>query len=101
MPTKAPTPGPDGKIGAEAFLTDPCEPLDLESYTFQIVLNNQYGLVAVSPEAGKRDDAFAWVAGRMIIIDKLTEKVRRVITLHPCAAARPRGAETKRRWHLC
>jgi len=70
----SPTPGPDGKISAEAFLTDPCEPLDLESYTFQIVLNNQYGLIAVSPEAGKRDGAFTWVAGRMIIIDKLTGK---------------------------
>jgi len=68
----APTPGPDGKISPEAFLTDPCEPLDLASYKFQIVLNNQYGLIAVSPETGQRDDASILVSGRMIIINKLT-----------------------------
>jgi len=68
----APTPGPDGKISPEAFLTDPCEPLDLGSYKFQIVLNNQYGLIAVSPETGQQDDDSILVSGRMIIINKLT-----------------------------
>jgi len=68
----APTPGPDGKIGPDALLADSCEPLDLESYAFQIVLNNQYGLIAVSPEAKQEDDAPILVAGRMMLINKLT-----------------------------
>ena len=87
----APTPGPDGKISAEAFLTDPCEPLDLESYTFQIVLNNQYGLIAVSPEAGKRDDASILVAGRMIIIDKPTGKYVETLLSTPTLAPGPKA----------
>jgi len=68
----APAPGPDDKISGDAFLTDPCEPLDLQSYTFKIVSNNPYGLIAVSPEMGERDDGSISVAGRIIIIDKLT-----------------------------
>ena len=68
----APVPGPDDKISGDAFLTDPCESLDLQSYTFKIVSNNPYGLIAVSPEVGERDDGSISVAGRIIIIDKLT-----------------------------
>jgi len=66
----ASTPGPDGKISA-ALPTDPCEPVDLDSYTFRIELNNPLLLIAVSPAAG-RDNASTWVAKRMIIIDKHT-----------------------------
>ena len=68
----APTPGRDDNTGGDAFFTDPCEPLDLQSYTFRIVSNNQYGIVAVSPEMGEQDDGSMLVAGRMMIIDKLT-----------------------------
>ena len=68
----APSPGRGGKNSADAFLTDPCEPLDLQSYTFRIVSNNRYGLIAVSPEMGERDDGSILVTGRMIIIEKLT-----------------------------
>jgi len=64
----APTPGPDGKISAEPSPTDPCEPPDLESYTFKIELNNPEVLVAVSPAGG----GDTWVAKRMIVLDKLT-----------------------------
>jgi len=67
----APTPGPDGKISAEASSTDPCEPPDLEIYTFKIELNNSAVLVALSPAAG-RDNTLNWVAKRMVILDKLT-----------------------------
>jgi len=67
----APTPAPHGKISAETFSTDPCEPPDRDSYTFTIELNNPDVLIAVSPAAG-RDNTFTWVAKRMIILDKLT-----------------------------
>ena len=67
----APTAAPGGKIGAKALPTDPCEPPDLESYTFKIELNNSAVLIAVSPEAG-RDGTLNWVAKRMVILDKLT-----------------------------
>ena len=91
----APTPEPDGKISPEAILADPCDPVDIQSYTFQIVLNNQYGLIAVSPEAEKRDNAFIWIAGRMIIIDKLTGKYVETLlsapTLPPNLDAKKQG----------
>ena len=64
----APTPGPEGKIGAETFPTDPCEPPDLESYTFKIELNNPEILIAVSPAA----QGDTWIAKRMMVLDKLT-----------------------------
>jgi len=67
----APTPGRDDKISADAILTDPCERLDLQSDTFQIVSNNRYGLIAVLPEMGEEEGSVL-VAGRVIIIDKLT-----------------------------
>jgi len=68
-----PTPELDGKISAAAVPTDPCEPLDLESYTFQIELNNPNILIAVSPAAGS-DNPSTWVAKRMIMLDKHTGK---------------------------
>ena len=67
----APASGPDGKIGTGALPTDPCEPPDLESYSFRIELNNSAVLIAVSPAAG-RGNTLNWVAKRMVILDKLT-----------------------------
>ena len=99
----APTPGPDGKVNADSFLTDPCEPLDLQNYTFQIVLNNQIGLVAVSPETGIRDDASIWVSGRTIVIDKLTGNYVETLLSTPTLPLSPEAKETKTRRcrHLC
>jgi len=65
----SPTPGPHDKINAETVPPDPCEALDLESYTFRIELNNPNILIAVSPAAGSTG-----VVNRMIIIDKDTGK---------------------------
>jgi len=88
----APTLGPDGKISAEALPTDPCEPLDLESYTFKIELNNPDALIAVSPAAGS-DNAFTWVAKRMIILDKLTGKYDETLLSTPTL---PHSPEAKK-----
>ena len=91
----APTPGPDGKVNADSFLTDPCEPLDLQNYTFQIVLNNQIGLVAVSPETGIRDDASIWVSGRTIVIDKLTGNYVETLLSTPTLPLSPEAKKRK------
>jgi len=92
----APTLGPDGKISAAAVPTDPCEPLDLESYTFHIELNNPNVLIAVSPAAGNRDDAPTGVVDRMIIIDKDTGKYDETLvstpTLPPQGSKKQNGA---------
>jgi len=87
----APASGPVGKIGAEALHTDPCEPPDLESYTFKIELNNSAVLIAVSPAAG-RDNTLNWVAKRMVILDKLTgHYVETLLSTPPL----PRSPEAK------
>ena len=84
----APALGPDGKISSQAVPVDPCEPPDLESYTFTIELNNSAVLVAVSPAAG-RDTTLNWVAKRLIILDKLTGRYVETLLSTPTVSRGP------------
>jgi len=92
----ASTPGPDNKITGDTFLSDPCEPVDVQSYTFRIVSNNPYGLIAVSPEMGERDDGSISIAGRMIIIDKLTGHYVETLLSSPTLPLSPEVQKLKR-----
>jgi len=91
----APTSASDGKTSADTFLTDPCEPLDLQSYTFRIVSNNRFGLIAVSPEVGERDDGGILVGARMIIIDKLTGYYVETLLSTPAPPLSPEAKKQK------
>jgi len=90
----APTPRRDDKISADAVLTDPCEPLDLQSDTFRIVSNNRYGLIAVLPEMGEEDGSIL-VGGRVIIIDKLTGHYVETLLSTPTPPPSPEAKKQK------
>jgi len=90
-----PTPRREDKTSADALLTDPCEPLDLQGETFRMVSNNRYGLIAVLPEMGEEDGSVL-IAGRVIIIDKLTGHYVETLLSTPTPPSSPEAKEQKR-----